>query len=202
LECLINPKLSNWVLDGNKPVVVKMSRESRQLLIGALKFIVFILIVIIVPVILSFYIDTSAFEAEMGVCLVSWVIALALQWAIGKATEGWVNAPNEARLYSGPPPAAYGPAPQGYGQPPPGYAGQYQQPIAAPAYGSAPRSHGNDSFGTPVNEPNIWTGPGPVYYQPGVGAKPQGVFQDHVCNRCGGPVDLTTKKCQMCGSRN
>jgi|GEM_PF-6927675 len=172
------------------------------MLVGVLKFVVFILIVIIVPVILSFYVDTSAFEAEMGVCLVSWVIALGLQWGIGKAAEGWVNAPDEHRMYSGPPPPYYGQPPPGTQAPPPGYTGAYQPPPAIPAYGSAPRGYGNDSFGTPVNEPNMWTGPGPVYYQPGTGAAPQGVFQDHVCNRCGGPVDLKTRKCEMCGARN
>ena len=179
-----------------------MAAANRQLLVGALKFIVFLIVIILVPVFLSLYIDTSAFEAEMGVCLFSWVIALGLQWGIGKALDGWVHAPNEERMYSGPPPASYGPPPSSYGQPPPGYTGAYQNPPAAPAYGSARQNYGKDSFGTPVNEPNVWTGPGPVYYQPGTVARPQGVLQEHVCSRCGGPVDLKTKKCQMCGSRN
>ncbi len=203
LEYLINLKLSNWVRDGKSPEVVKMAAQNRQMLVGVLKFVVFLLVVILVPIFLSFYIDTtSSVEADMGVCLFSWVIALALQWGIGKALDGWVHAPDEKRMYSGPPPAYYGPPPPSYGQPPPGYTGAYQPPPAAPAYGSAQRGYGNDSFGSPVNEPNIWTGPGPVYYQPGTGAKQQGVFQNHVCNKCGGPVDLHTKKCEMCGSRN
>jgi hypothetical protein len=157
-----------------------MASGNRQMLVGILKFGAFILCILMIQFLVPLFINIgTGTDAQISLCLLSWVAALLLQWAIGKALDPWAKRQNESRTYQGPYPANYPP-------PPPGY--QYQ---------------GQPGYGAP-----------PPYYQPPPAA-PQGrqqypstqprddrqTLRDHVCKRCGGPVNLTSRKCEQCGSR-
>jgi len=160
----------------------RMSSESRQMLVGLLKFVVFILCIILIPFLLPAFINIgTGTDAQIGICLLSWVVALALQWAIGKALDPWVKRQTEQKVYRGPYPAGYPP-------PQPGY--QYQ---GQPGYGAPPSQY----YTPPPAAPQ-----GRQQY-PGTPPRDEREnLQAHVCRRCGGPVNLTTKKCELCGSRN
>jgi hypothetical protein len=176
-----------------------MAAENRAMLVGLLKFLVFILCVVVIPLAVPYFLNVgNGTDAQLTLCLISWVIALILQWAIGKVLDPWVKQQNTpapfpppSMGYANPPPGPQYPPQPGY-PPHPGYTDQYQPPPAS----------SDGSYGMAVNEPNVPVGPGPIYYQGGTATNPQGVFQEHVCKRCGGPVNLTTRKCEMCGARN
>jgi len=157
----------------------RMASEHRQMLVGLLKFVVFILCIILIPYLVPAFINLgTGTDVQIGICLLSWVVALGLQWALGKALDPWVKRQTEPKVYQGP-------YPPGYPPPQPGYQGQ-------PVYNALPQY-----YAAPPATPQ-----GRQQYQSATPRENRETLRNHVCKRCGGPVNLTTKKCELCGSRN
>ena len=177
----------------NGPAVLENSgvrdlSDSRQLLVGALKFLVFILCIIFIPFALGYFGLGLTSEEQMGVCLFSWVIAIASQWVIGKAFDSWVkgSAPQGGQpVQPYPPQPSYGQQPQ-YATPPQQYG---QVPDPGPSYPPQPYPENFQEQPREPCAPSVQSGP------------QQSPVASNVCRRCGGPLDPNTRKCRYCKSQ-
>jgi hypothetical protein len=133
------------------------------------------LCIILIPIILQLFFgfgDTA--EEQSTSCLISWVIAMLASYAISAALRE--RRPSHA---APPPQSQYGAvAPR---QDARVYqSGGYQQP--PPATYAQP---GYDRSRAPARRRSATQS-----------------FQGHICRKCGGPVNLDTRKCDYCGFRN
>ena len=152
--------------------------SGRSGAVGALKFLVFIVCIIGIPIIAREVLGLGGtFEEEMSLCMAAWVIALILQWVIGKALDK--------------------PKQQYYGQTQ--YSGQYQQAGPTQQLASGHYHQSYDNVG--VREPQVFVGSGPLVQETQYN-KSSSFLQQHICRYCGGPVNLKNKKCDYCGAWN
>lgn len=163
--------------------------------VRVLQLVVFLACIIGLPPLLYIILDITAptLELEMTICMISWAVAIFLNWAIGKALEGPPRSsydqgytyPAQGQPYSQPPPTAYQqPGQTGYPQ---GHGG-----------GSAP--YRGREYEPGVREPNIYTGQ-TVIRRTSRPMAEESLFREHICSDCGGPINIKTKKCEYCGKR-
>lgn len=152
--------------------------KARSGAVGALKFLVFIVCLIGIPIVArELFGMGGSFEMEMGLCMGAWVVALILQWVIGKAFDK--------------------PAQEYHGQTQHG--GSFQPAAPVQQYQRGHHHQEYDNVG--VREPQVFVGTGPVVQETRY-TKGTSFLQKHICRYCGGPINLKTKKCEYCGAWN